>query len=89
MTIPRPGAPLFCSECRNADGTSARVGDEALPGPFAVGGLLVAGFGAGQGWGVGRVSARRLIVWPRSAAKPAKPAFPVQPQRGTATIKVS
>ena len=26
----RPGAPLFCSERKNADGTAARVGDEAL-----------------------------------------------------------
>jgi integrase/recombinase XerD len=26
----RPGAPLFCSERRNADGTSGRVGAEAL-----------------------------------------------------------
>jgi hypothetical protein len=26
----RPGAPLFCSERMNADGTSARVGTEAL-----------------------------------------------------------
>src|SRR6266851_3253707 len=26
----RPGAPLFCSERRNADGTAARVGNETL-----------------------------------------------------------
>ena len=26
----RPGAPLFCSERRNADGSAARVGDETL-----------------------------------------------------------
>jgi integrase/recombinase XerD len=26
----RPGAPLFCSERRNADGSAARAGDETL-----------------------------------------------------------
>src|SRR5258708_14092478 len=26
----RPGAPLFCSERRNADGSAARVGNETL-----------------------------------------------------------
>lgn len=31
----RPGAPLFCSERKNADSTSARVGDDALRGGLA------------------------------------------------------
>jgi site-specific recombinase XerD len=31
----RPGAPLFCSERRNADGAAARVGDEALRSALA------------------------------------------------------
>jgi site-specific recombinase XerD len=31
----RPGAPLFCSERRNIDGSSARVGDEVLRSALA------------------------------------------------------
>ena len=31
----RPGAPLFCSERRNADGTAARVGNETLRSTLA------------------------------------------------------
>ena len=31
----RPGAPLFCSERRNADGTAARVGNETLRSALA------------------------------------------------------
>src|ERR1022692_4641842 len=31
----RPGAPLFCSERRNADGTAARVGNETLRSSLA------------------------------------------------------
>jgi integrase/recombinase XerD len=32
----RPGAPLFCSERRNADGSAARVGNETLRSALAV-----------------------------------------------------
>jgi len=31
----RPGAPLYCSERHNADGTSARIGTEGLRAPLA------------------------------------------------------
>jgi site-specific recombinase XerD len=31
----RPGAPLFCSERRNIDGTAARVGNETLRSALA------------------------------------------------------
>ncbi|CAL9334980.1 hypothetical protein SUDANB58_00147 [Streptomyces sp. enrichment culture] len=75
----RPGAPLFPSERRNPDGSSRRVGDDALRnGPAArkLQDWHPPDRSRAHGGGAGRVRHCAYIVWIHSAAPPLAVTFP-------------